>query len=129
MQRVGANGRVTGHGAPIAIARRERMMKNNINLLPQQQQLLPLLLDTELLSKLTGFAPQTLRHWATHTRKPPPGWPEPIRVGRNVRYRTDEIIRWINGGDRTSEIDPHLATVTVEQKRGRGRPRKAVCNA
>lgn len=122
MQRVGANGRVTGHGAPIAMARLELMTKNNSNLLPQQQKLLPLLLDTELLSKLTGFAPQTLRHWATHTRTPPLGWPEPIRVGRNVRYRTDEIIRWINGGDRTSEIAPPIAT--EEQKRGRGRPRK-----
>ena len=100
------------------------MEMQNLNLLLPEQQQLPLLLDTELLAKITGFAEQTLRHWATNTRQPPPGWPEPVRIGRNVRYRTDEIIRWINGGDRTSETSPPLAT--VEQKRGRGRPRKGV---
>lgn len=94
------------------------MYKNKFNLLPTQQQL-PLLLDTELLSRLTGFAEQTIRHWATHTRQPPSGWPEPIRVGRNVRYRTAEILAWINGP--TLLVPP---PTFIEQKRGRGRPRK-----
>jgi len=102
------------------------MEMQNLNLLLPEQQQLPLLLDTELLAKITGFAEQTLRHWATNTRQPPPGWPEPVRIGRNVRYRTAEIINWINAGCAEPAKNRSLAIQVASQplKRGRGRPRK-----
>lgn len=95
-------------------------MENLNHMLPQQQQL-PLLLDTALLAKITGFAEQTLRHWANKTRQPPPGWPEPIKVGRNVRYRTSHIIDWIEG---VAAPNTELQDPVFTPKRGRGRPRK-----
>ena len=102
------------------------MIQENFNhLLPSQQQL-PLLLDTELLAHVTGFAEQTLRHWANKTRKPPHGWPEPVRIGRNVRYRTAEILEWIALGCPAAEIStlPVSVDTTIYVKRGRGRPKK-----
>jgi len=96
-------------------------MENLTHMLPQQQQQLPLLLNTELLAKITGFAEQTLRHWANKTRKPPAGWPEPIRIGRNVRYRTSQIIEWIEG---SAVPNTEFKEPAFTPKRGRGRPRK-----
>lgn len=103
-------------------------MNDNIPSLPNQQYL-PLLLDTETLSKISGFAEQTLRHWATNVRPPPPGWPEPVRIGRNVRYRTAEILAWINGG--CTDIPKIIPPAPIESKatpvkRGLGRRRKGV---
>lgn len=45
------------------------------------------------------------------------------RIGRNVRYRTAEILVWISGGCE----EPSENVVSTEAKpfrRGRGRPRK-----
>lgn len=90
------------------------------NLLPDPNRL-PFLVDTALLAQLTGFAEQTLRHWANKTRQPPRGWPEPIRIGRNVRYRTSQIIDWIEG---TTAPNTELQEPPFTPRRGRGRPRK-----
>lgn len=95
------------------------------NLLPNPLQL-PLLLDTDQLAQITGFAVQTIRHWANKTRPVPLGWPEPVKVGRLVRYRTIDILDWVNGGCRMQPTGAPPSALINEppMRRGRGRPRK-----
>lgn len=99
------------------------------NLLPNPLQL-PLLLDTEQLARITGFAEQTIRHWANKTRPAPLGWPEPVKVGRAVRYRTIDIIQWVDGGCRMQPPGSSQTALENEPptRRGRGRPRKGLAS-
>lgn len=103
-------------------------MENLDSLVPTSPQL-PLLLTIEQVAATLGFAVQTLRHWTHSTRRPPTGWPKPVHIGRNVRYRSDDIVRWIEAGCRQTKVE-HVSQPVVAvsepqpQKRGRGRPRK-----
>lgn len=86
---------------------------------------LPLLLDTMRLAEITGFAEQTIRHWANNVRPAPSGWPMPVKIGRNVRYRTADLIAWINAGCRPLAAKAEsVIEVQLSPKRGRGRPKK-----
>lgn len=91
---------------------------------PPQAQL-PLLLRIDQVAVILGFAVQTLRHWTCDTRRLPSGWPKPVRIGRSVRYRSADIVNWVNSGCQpTVERVTPVAEVLLPPKRGRGRPRK-----
>ncbi|MCL6424352.1 helix-turn-helix domain-containing protein [Brachybacterium sp. JHP9] len=50
----------------------------------------PLTIDTETAAELIGVAPKTLRSWRSAARGP-----RFIREGRIVRYREQDIERWL----------------------------------
>lgn len=54
-----------------------------------------LLLDLAEAAGLLGFSYSTIRHWTYERNRTPPGWPAPVRIGRSVRYRRQDLERFI----------------------------------
>lgn len=82
---------------------------------------------SEAASK-TGFALKTVEHWAYRRRRPPSGFPMPIKVGRQLRFIEEEIDTWIaamaakrDGVAHPPSPDCH----TEAEPKRRGRPRKS----
>jgi predicted DNA-binding transcriptional regulator AlpA len=57
------------------------------------QMSLPALIDVDEVGAITSFCPKTIRRMADSGRLP-----RPIRLGRAIRWRRDEILRWIEAG-------------------------------
>lgn len=80
------------------------------------------LLTIELIALATCLSEVTVRHWAYGHRAPPPGFPKPIRVGRQIRFVEEEFNDWIDAIRGKPETP--APTVASSEKR-RGRPRKS----
>ena len=86
-----------------------------------------LLLDFEDVGRLITFSHATIANWAYRRKPAPRGFPEPIKVGRLLRYRRVDIECWIAKlgpvGSGSSSA-PQIANSIIQQiKRPRGRPR------
>lgn len=55
----------------------------------------PMLIDAETLARMLGVSERTL--WRLLSARK---LPEPIRIGRNTRWRLSEVQRWIEDGCR-----------------------------
>lgn len=74
-----------------------------------------LLLTTDEAAQLLRLNPSTLTHWACESKRPPPGFPKPVKLGRSVRWRRADLADFIDGigADQPAPARPRL-----------GRPRK-----
>ncbi|MGN6120562.1 MAG: helix-turn-helix transcriptional regulator [Rhodanobacter sp.] len=65
-----------------------------------------------------GLSPITVQHWAYGHRPAPANFPEPVRIGRQLRFVDSDVDGWIRGlrGEFTESSSP---------QRRRGRPRKS----
>ena len=70
-------------------------------------EILNCLLDTEAASALLGCSPAALIKFRTERRGPPF-----VRVGRLVRYRRLDLVRWV----RSKRVSPEQALRPVEEK-------------
>ncbi|ACT60553.1 helix-turn-helix transcriptional regulator [Hirschia baltica] len=50
------------------------------------------LINTEELSKITGIAPIT---WAKRRMRGEPHTPPYLKIGRSVKYRWDDVEKWL----------------------------------
>jgi predicted DNA-binding transcriptional regulator AlpA len=86
----------------------------------------PALADIRETAQGINFSYSHVRKW-TYGQKPlPTGWPMPVKIGGAIRYRRDDIERWIaqlsNEGEQQNNAG--LECNTPALKRRRGRPRK-----
>jgi predicted DNA-binding transcriptional regulator AlpA len=90
-------------------------------------QMLSLLLDIDDVAKLIKLSPATIENWAYGRKPAPAGFPDPIKVGRLLRYRRADIEVWIGGLGVPGNPAPSGAVAPLlraKPKRLRGRPRK-----
>ena len=66
-----------------------------------------------------GMSPVTVTHWAYRRRPAPADFPNPVHVGRQVRYVAAELDAWI-----ASLRAESLSKAAARPQRRRGRPRK-----
>ena len=57
------------------------------------------LLTEDQVSRITGLAMSTLRNWRSKKITLGPPW---VRVGSNIRYRTEEVDQWLEALPRRS---------------------------
>lgn len=83
-----------------------------------------LLLNFVEVAELIGFSRATIENWA-HRRKPAPaGFPQPLKIGRILKYRRVDIARWVDDlGIPRNFPDSPLTSVVETVRRPRGRPR------
>lgn len=86
-----------------------------------------LLLNFEEVARLIVFSPATVANWAYRRKPAPQGFPQPIKIGRILRYRRMDIEVWIAN---LGAIEPCLPSAGPNSagsahsiKRSRGRPR------
>ena len=84
----------------------------------------PRLLDLKALGAYLGRPHRSLER---HLKKPPRGFPKPIRFGRLVFWSRDQIDSWLLGSSSDSERD--AVDLPAPTNRSRGRPRKRVNRA
>lgn len=78
------------------------------------------LLTMQDIAAILALSEVTVRHWGYGHRPPPENFPQPIRVGRQLRYVADELDDWICGLRGTQAAAPRQAAAG----KTRGRPRK-----
>lgn len=89
----------------------------------------PLLLSVSDAAKLTSFASATVKNWAYGRKSAPPGFPNPIKVGRVLRYRFSDLETWVTqigtccAPVRCASESDQLEDLPVPRRR-RGRPSK-----
>lgn len=68
----------------------------------------------------------TVKHWAYRRRPAPIGFPDPVRINRNLRYIAQDIDEWIDSLRAKMERRPILLPERNANlnRRCRGRPRK-----
>jgi predicted DNA-binding transcriptional regulator AlpA len=86
-----------------------------------------LLLDFQAVARLIAFSSATIANWAYRRKPAPQGFPQPVKVGRILRYRRGDIEGWIAS---LGVVEPNLPTADLNWaktssgiKRARGRPR------
>lgn len=79
------------------------------------------LFDIRRVAAAIGFSPATITHWAYRRRPAPNGFPEPIHVGRQLRYIKEEVDTWVasRAAARPGQQQNELANTTVSRRRGR----------
>jgi len=85
------------------------------------------------VAKILKISAASIWNWQYGRKKPPPGFPPPVKIGTSVRWRSSDIQTFILGLPITTTgripqpelAQPALAAVTLlKPVRGRGRPRK-----
>jgi predicted DNA-binding transcriptional regulator AlpA len=85
------------------------------------------------VAKLLKISAASIWNWQYGRKKPPPGFPPPVKIGTSVRWRSSDIQAFILGLPITTTgriPQPELAppapptAVLLKPVRGRGRPRK-----
>jgi predicted DNA-binding transcriptional regulator AlpA len=85
------------------------------------------------VAKILKISAASIWNWQYGRKKPPPGFPPPVKIGASVRWRSSDIQAFILGLPITTTgripqpelVQPALAAVTLlKPVRGRGRPRK-----
>lgn len=68
----------------------------------------------------------TVKHWAYRRRPAPPGFPDPVRINRNLRYIAQDIDEWIDSLRDKVERRPVFSPERDANlnRRRCGRPRK-----
>lgn len=84
-----------------------------------------LLLIIKDVAALISFSSATVTNWAYGRKPAPPGFPKPVKIGRNLRYRRSDIEAWVA----SFRPDPQLVEVVPSPPqpstgRPRGRPPK-----
>ena len=86
-----------------------------------------LLLDFDEVARLIVFSPATVANWAYRRKPAPQGFPQPIKVGRILRYRRTDIEGWVASLGVTESgllsVQTNSAGPVSGIKRSRGRPR------
>lgn len=88
-----------------------------------------LLLSLEEVARLIVFSKATVENWSYRRKPAPRGFPQPIKVGRILRYRRADIERWIAGLGVTAPVTPGTTESDLTsdlprpKRRARGRPR------
>ena len=84
----------------------------------------PLLLDLYEAAALVGFSSSSVRHWTYGHKPAPTGWPAPVHVGRNIRYRRADLENWVAGLGTPAATQLFADSTEAAPRRGRGRPCK-----
>jgi predicted DNA-binding transcriptional regulator AlpA len=86
-----------------------------------------LLLDFKEVARLIAFSPATVANWGYRRKPAPQGFPQPVKIGRILRYRRKDIEGWIAGlgvvESRLASEQHNSAGILHGIKRSRGRPR------
>lgn len=106
------------------------------------EETIPLLLSPEDLASFLGVNKGVIYHWCGGTKKPPIGFPPPIKIGRLLRWRKEDVLLWTealaaasNGKNSRSNKEGDASQKTIHKvplsneltappTRKRGRPRK-----
>lgn len=72
----------------------------------------------------------TVKHWAYRRRPAPPGFPDPVRVNRSLRYIAQDLDKWIDSLRANVDRRPVLLPECDARlnPRRRGRPRKELAD-
>ena len=70
------------------------------------------LLDTDAVARLLGCSPAALTKFRTQRRGPPF-----VRIGRLIRYRRLDLVRWV----KLQRVSPELSAMPERGMRARGR--------
>jgi predicted DNA-binding transcriptional regulator AlpA len=82
----------------------------------------PALLDLPHVAEFLGQPLSSVRRWI---HRPPTGFPQPVRLGAKITFRTAELEAWALGTVGTTSAQPaHIEPALSPSPRPRGRPRK-----
>ena len=85
------------------------------------------------VAKILKISAASIWNWQYGRKKPPPGFPPPVKIGTSVRWRSSDIQEFIKGLPPTTTgcipvpglVQATPTTVVLTKPvRGRGRPRK-----
>jgi predicted DNA-binding transcriptional regulator AlpA len=86
-----------------------------------------LLLNFEGVARLITFSPATVANWAYRRKPGPQGFPQPVKIGRILRYKRNDIEGWIASlgvvESRLASAQHNSDGILPVVKRSRGRPR------
>ncbi len=92
-----------------------------------KNEIQPLLLEINSVATLLCLSESTIRHWTYKTRKAPDGFPKPVNLGRSLRYRIADLIKFVNEIPNSGTPENHLdqkkefieSEIFLVKKRGR----------